>query len=133
MIDANKFVKVLDWEDVPEKFKFRAQDSDGILYYYDGKPKLDKQDTFNSNGHNYIISVEYISNPNWQNSLEERPKLLPRTEEEVIAKIDGKWKSGMFVQKVDTSEFLFYAFQGEEVAYKLTDDLEWEYLKDIEL
>lgn len=129
MIDANKFVKILDWEDVSTMYKFRAQDSDGIFYYYDGQPDPDEsQENFFAGSFNYIVGVENIPNLDWQNSLEERPVELVN-DAEIAVKVQDKWYCGNTVQLIN-GEFQIWVHK-TKARINVTPTLEWKYLNEL--
>lgn len=80
-------IKILDWNDIPERYNYRAQDADGSFFYYDGEPELDEK-TFFAGNCSWIIGVENVPNPDWKDSLEQRPVPDPIVGAQVVYKWD---------------------------------------------
>ncbi len=64
----------VDWSEIPLKYKYVAQDADGCIFAYQNKPRVlgaiyagsDMKDVFK-------VSMWNVRNPNWKESLVERP------------------------------------------------------------
>jgi hypothetical protein len=60
----------IDFE-VPDKFKFIAQDSDGELVAYTEKPEIDNDNEYFFAKGEYLSLADGEPNPNWRESLRE--------------------------------------------------------------
>lgn len=123
-------IKVLDWDDVPENYKYRAQDENGALWYYESKPMIKDDAYVASNGDN-LYGITAIENPDWRNSLEERPKPDPIIGAQVVYKHEGETKIGTIGQ--DSDNGFFYIFTNTGGFVGAVEHIQWKYLKDIEL
>lgn len=60
------------WDDAPEWAQWLAQDCDGEWFWYGGKPQCDDEIWFGG-GNACDFAVTGEKNPNWRNTLQQRP------------------------------------------------------------
>lgn len=68
-VDAN----APDWENAPDWAQWVAQDKDGLWYWLSGKPEPLKDQWSVDTSDRIGVSVQTNPNPNWRNTLEQRP------------------------------------------------------------
>ena len=66
----------IDWDEIPEKYKWAAQDEDGKICVFDDEPFLFEGELGVWDSFGCMVLVKIGENPNtdWKNTLTKRPE-----------------------------------------------------------